>query len=154
MWPYWKHQNNQNLYFLKENLLKAVIVQKMNYLKHQKMMRWPLRLLFSLLNQDLLPVQELLIVQLQAVVLQLQITHGWHGFASLSVFYLSSCFWLTSSFVQRWHVHALKVRSLKRNPRSMMIILSMNHNTGKIIQAYSLRISIRSVKLLLGAVWC
>ena len=145
MWPYWKHQNNQNLYFLKENLLKAVIVQKMNYLKHQKMMRWPLQLLFSLLNQDLLPVQELLIVQLQAVVLQLQITHGWHGFASLSVFYLSSCFWLTSSFVQRWHVHALKVRSLKRNPRSTTTILSMNHNTGKIIQAYTLRISIWSV---------
>ena len=131
---------------MKENLLKAVIVQKMNYLKLQKMMRWPLQLLFSLLNLDLLPVQELLIVQLQAVVLLLQITHGWHGFASLSVFYLSSCFWLTSSFVQRWHVHALKVRSLKRNPRSTMIILSMNHNTGKIIQAYTLRISIRSIR--------
>ena len=27
------------LYFLKENLLKAVIVQRMNYLKHQKMMQ-------------------------------------------------------------------------------------------------------------------
>ena len=122
-----------------------MIVQKMNYLKLQKMMRWPLQLLFSLLNLDLLPVQELLIVQLQAVVLLLQITHGWHGFASLSVFYLSSCFWLTSFFVQPWHVHALKVRSLKRNPRSTMTILSMNHNTGKIIQAYTLRISIRSV---------